>query len=73
MIIGAAILGILGLVHWIYTFHTNKFDAYDPAVTEAMKSTSMMLTKETTTWRAWLGLMPAIALGQCWWLVFIFP
>ncbi|MGH1543817.1 MAG: LIC_13387 family protein [Arenicella sp.] len=46
-----------------FTFHTNKFDAYDPAVTEAMKSTSVVLTKETTVWRAWVGFNASHSLG----------
>ena len=62
-IMGASIFGILGFVHLIYTFFTDKFNAYDPAVTTAMKSTSLVITKETTVWRAWIGFNASHSLG----------
>jgi len=62
-IIGASIFGLLGLVHLIYTFFTNKFDPYNPDVITAMKSTSPALTKETSVWRAWVGFNASHSLG----------
>jgi hypothetical protein len=62
-IIGTGIFGILGFVHLIYTFFTDKFNAYDPDVTEAMKGTSLNITKETTVWRAWIGFNASHSLG----------
>jgi len=44
-IIGASIFGILGLVHLIYTFFTDKFNPYNPDVTAAMKSATPNITK----------------------------
>ena len=63
IIIGASIFGVLGSIHLIYTFFTNKFEAYDPAVTEAMKATTPVLTKETTVWNAWVGFNASHSLG----------
>jgi len=63
IIIGASIFGILGTVHLAYTFFTNKFSAYDEKVTEAMKSTSPILTKETTMWNAWIGFNASHSIG----------
>ena len=63
MIAGAGIFGLLGTVHLLYTFFTNKFDAYDDSVTEAMKSTSPVLTRETTIWKAWIGFNASHSLG----------
>jgi len=63
IIIGASIFGVLGTVHLLYTFFTNKFDAHDPAVTRAMKSSTLVLTKETTIWDAWLGFNASHSLG----------
>ena len=63
IIIGASIFGVLGSIHLIYTFFTNKFEAYDSAVTEAMKETSPVLTRETTIWRAWVGFNASHSLG----------
>jgi len=62
-IIGALIFGTLGFVHLIYTFFTDKFNAHNPSVTEAMKSTSPNITKETTVWRAWVGFNASHSLG----------
>ncbi len=63
IIIGASIFGILGVAHLIYTFFTNKFDAFDPSVTDAMKGTTPVLTKETTIWKAWIGFNASHSLG----------
>ena len=63
LIIGASIFGILGTVHLLYTFFTNKFEAYDSTVTEAMKGTSPILTKETSVWNAWVGFNASHSLG----------
>ncbi len=59
----ASIFGVLGTMHLLYTFFTNKFDAYDSSVTEAMKETSPVLTKETSMWRAWIGFNASHSLG----------
>jgi len=63
IIIGASIFGILGTVHLFYTFFTNKFNAYDASVTEAMKNTSPVLTNETSLWSAWVGFNASHSLG----------
>ena len=63
IVVGAAIFGVLGGMHLIYTFFTNKFEAYDSSVTEAMKGTSPILTKETTIWKAWVGFNASHSLG----------
>lgn len=63
IIIGASIFGVLGTIHLIYTFFTNKFEAYDSTVTEAMKATSPILTRETTVWNAWVGFNASHSLG----------
>ncbi len=63
LIAGAAILALLGTIHLVYTFFTNKFDTHDPAVGEAMKTTSPILTKETTVWKAWVGFNASHSLG----------
>ena len=63
LIIGASIFGMLGSMHLIYTFFSDKFNAYDPSVTAAMKETSLILTKETTIWNAWVGFNASHSLG----------
>jgi hypothetical protein len=63
IIIGASIFGLLGLAHLLFTFFTNKFNAFNPDVTESMKGTSPVLTKETTMWDAWVGFNASHSLG----------
>jgi len=63
LIVGASIFGILGAIHLAYTFYSNKFNAFDPAVTKAMKRTSPVLTRETTIWNAWIGFNASHSLG----------
>ncbi|MFT5450898.1 MAG: hypothetical protein ACI9N9_000378 [Enterobacterales bacterium] len=63
IIIGSSIFGVLGTIHLIYTFFTNKFNAYDSSVTVAMKNTNPIMTKETTIWNAWVGFNASHSLG----------
>ncbi len=63
IITGAAIFGLLGTVHLIYTFFTNKFDPYDLSAKDAMQGTSLVLTKDTTVWKAWIGFNASHSLG----------
>ena len=63
LIFGATIFGVLGTIHLVYTFFSNKFNAFDKDVTKAMKETSPILTKETTMWKAWVGFNASHSLG----------
>ncbi|MEO6231632.1 MAG: hypothetical protein ABJB11_11445 [Ferruginibacter sp.] len=46
---------ILGTIHLLYTFFTNKFSSRNKMVDEEMKSSFPILTKQTTMWKAWTG------------------
>lgn len=63
LITGAAIFGVLGTIHLLYTFYTDKFMARNREVTDAMKKTSPVLTSQTTMWRAWIGFNASHSLG----------
>ena len=63
ILIASFIFLILGVIHLIYTFFTNKFLARDGETTEKMKSTSPVLTKETTVWDAWIGFNASHSVG----------
>ncbi len=63
LVIGMSIFGVLGTIHLIYTFFTEKFRPYDLSVEKAMKGACPKLTKETTMWRAWIGFNASHSLG----------
>jgi hypothetical protein len=63
LILGAAIFGILGSTHLFFTFFTNKFNAFDESVTEAMKDTFPRISKQTSMWNAWIGFNASHSLG----------
>jgi hypothetical protein len=60
---GAAVLGLLGTIHIVYTFFTKKFEARDAATSAAMKATSPVLTQGTSLWNAWIGFNASHGLG----------
>jgi len=60
---GAALFGLLGTIHIVYTFFTKKFEARDAATSAAMKATSPVLTQRTSLWNAWIGFNASHGLG----------
>ena len=63
IVVGAGIFGLLGTLHLIYTFWGTAFEARDPSVTDAMKSSSIKLTPDTSVWLAWVGFNASHSLG----------
>ena len=59
----AAVVGALGCVHLLYTYHGNKLDPRDPAVRQAMERTTPVITRQTTVWRATKGFNASHSLG----------
>jgi len=53
--ISALIPLVLGSLHLAYTFWGPKLLPRDATVIEAMKATTMVITRETTVWKAWIG------------------
>src|ERR1700687_3463837 len=60
---GASIFGFLGTLHLVYTFFSDKVLARDPAVVEAMKGTSLRISRDTNMWRTWIGFNASHSLG----------
>ncbi len=54
-LLAAAIFLVLGTMHLVYTFFSDKFLARDAATVESMKIHSPVLTRKTTMWKAWIG------------------
>jgi hypothetical protein len=59
----AGILGTLGSIHLLYTYHGNKLDPRDPTVRAAMERTNPVITRQTTVWRATKGFNASHSLG----------
>ena len=59
----AAVLGTLGSLHLLYTYHGNKLDPRDPALREAMQRTNLVITRQTSVWRATKGFNASHSLG----------
>ena len=60
---GSLIFIILGSIHLVYTFFTNKFSTKNDKVIADMKSSYPILTKETTLWKAWIGFNASHSVG----------
>ncbi|RDC65435.1 LIC_13387 family protein [Adhaeribacter pallidiroseus] len=61
--IGSCILILLGAIHLYYTFLTNKFSSDNQTLMAAMKTSFMLLTKQTTIWKAWIGFNASHSMG----------
>ena len=61
--IGSAIFVYLGIIHLIFTFFTNKFSSRSEMAIEVMKSSTPILTKDTSLWKAWLGFNGSHSIG----------
>lgn len=59
----ASVLGALGGIHLLYTYHGNKLDPRDPSVREAMERVNPIITRQTTVWRATKGFNASHSLG----------
>jgi len=60
---GSSIFILLGSIHLIYTFFTDKFLTRDNETNAKMNATSPILTKETTVWKAWIGFNASHSAG----------
>ena len=68
MILSAAIILLLGCAHLLLTFRGPKLLPRDPELIESMKTATLVITHETTVWKAWIGFnashsMAAILFG----------
>lgn len=55
IITGSAIFLVLGTIHLVYTFFSDKFLARQSETVERMKADVPVLTRQTTMWNAWVG------------------
>jgi hypothetical protein len=63
MAASAAIFLGLGALHFAYTFWWPQLAPRDPALQTMMGNAPLVLTRETTMWRAWLGFNTSHSMG----------
>lgn len=63
MVLSAAIVFTLGVIHLVYTFWGTKLTPRDPALQIRMSQISPVITKETTMWRCWVGFSAGHSMG----------
>jgi hypothetical protein len=51
----AAIVLLLGMIHLLYTFRGRKLHPRDADLYTRMNEVSLVLTRKTTMWKAWVG------------------
>ena len=61
--LGAAIVFVLGTLHLVYTFHGPKLLPRDRDLRARMERSTLVLTRETSVWKAWIGFNSSHSLG----------
>ena len=62
-ILGSTTFASLGVIHLMYTFFSDKFSSRNDDLVKAMKSSSIILSNETTVWKAWIGFNASHSAG----------
>ena len=62
-IIGSLVIGILGTMHLIYTFFTDKFLPRNSKLKEEMSNTNPVLTKAVSMWSGCIGFNASHSTG----------
>ncbi|HKS56716.1 MAG TPA: hypothetical protein VJS12_15590 [Steroidobacteraceae bacterium] len=63
MALSALVVLTLGMLHLIYTFSGSKLTPRDPALQARMAEVPLVITRQTTVWRAWIGFNASHSMG----------
>jgi hypothetical protein len=63
MSLSALVLLTLGLLHLVYTFSGPMLTPRDAALQARMGEAHMVITRQTTIWRAWIGFNASHSMG----------
>ena len=63
MEIAAGILAALGTAHLVLTYYGPKLLPRDRTLVDSMQQTHLVITRQTTFWRAWIGFNASHSLG----------
>jgi hypothetical protein len=61
--LAAAIVFTLGLLHLVFTFRGPKLLPRDRELRAQMENSTLVLTRETSVWKAWIGFNASHSLG----------
>ena len=61
--ISAFIIGTLGVMHLLITFRGNKIHPRNADLFTAMQSEPLVITRQTTMWKAWIGFNASHSYG----------
>ena len=61
--VSAAIVFALGLLHLVFTFRGSKLLPRDRELRAQMEHSTLVLTRETSVWKAWIGFNASHSLG----------
>ena len=53
----------LGCIHLVYTFFGSRLTPRDPSLRSAMAQVPLVLTRQTTMWKAWVGFNASHSMG----------
>ncbi len=59
----AAIIFALGIIHLLYTFRGTKLHPRDPDLRARLEQVPLVLTQQTTMWKAWIGFNASHGFG----------
>jgi hypothetical protein len=63
MTLSALVVLALGVLHLVYTFSGPKLTPRDPALQARMDEVPLVITRQTTVWRAWIGFNASHSMG----------
>lgn len=63
MLASASIIALFGTLHLVATYRGPKLHPTDAAVKSWMENSRLVLTGQTTMWRAWIGFNASHSLG----------
>lgn len=63
IVASAAIVFTLGCAHLVYTFHGPALQPRERSLRAQMENSALVLTRETTVWKAWIGFNASHSFG----------
>ena len=59
----AMVIGVLGSLHLLFTYHGPKLLPRDASIPDKLKAVKLHISSESSFWRAWIGFNASHSLG----------